>query len=153
MTVLESVKDFIGQYPGIQPGDSETEVGLFVDHLKADVPSYSIDTIPAAKIIETYIDDSSLRQYVFALRVHFSTLDEVERLQNNGFFEDFSEWLETQTESGNLPILDGGKVAQKIEARDAGVLFDEESSDTGAYQIQCVLEYKQPPIAQEQESE
>lgn len=152
MTVLESVKDFISEYAGIQPEDSEAGPGLFVDHLKNDVPSYSIDPIPSAKVIETYIDESSLRQFSFSLRVHFSTMDEATRLQNNGFFEDFSAWLEAQTESGNLPSLDGGKVARKIEARDWGFLFDEESSDTGVYQIQCSLEYKQPyPVTEESE--
>lgn len=150
MTVLESVKDFIAEYSGLQQ-DSESDPALFVDHLKSELPSYSIDPIPAQVIIEEYIDESALCQFVFAFRVNFSTFEESTRLENSGFFEDFSAWLRSQTNSGNLPSLEAGKVARKIEARSWGTLFEQGESEAGIYQIQCVLEYKQPSPAQEVE--
>ena len=74
-----------------------------------------------------------------------STSDELERLENSGFFETFTDWLESQTESGDLPTLGAKKTAEKIEALGWAYLYEQGKSSTGIYQVQCKLTYDQEP--------
>ena len=61
---------------------------------------------------------------------------------DSGFYEDFSDWLDEQTKSGNLPIMREGLTPTKIEAISSGYLFDVSGDLSNArYQIQCRLIY------------
>ncbi len=80
---------------------------------------------------------------MFAARLFYS--DEARNnIDNSGFNENFAEWLEEETEKGNLPVLGAGKTAIKIEAMSSGYLFDISGDLSNArYQIQCRLIYDQ----------
>lgn len=144
-TTIEAIKTFI-------IGDGGAVVGFpglvgnaeFTIDYQGEVPtSYAIITLPTNPIIQKYIDGSSTRQLAFALQSMESTGDELARIQTSGFYEDFSEWLEAQTEAGNLPVLEAGKTAELIEAVTQGFLYREGESNTGVYQITCRLEFSQ----------
>ena len=140
MKIIESIQKYIQECP-LLPEFSR----LCVDYLPQGTNTYSIEEVPAQAILRTNIDGSTERQFlfVFASRLFYS-----EELRNNidnsGFFEDFAEWLEEQTDNDNLPELEAGKKASKIEAISSGYLFDV-SGDlaTARYQIQCRLTYDQ----------
>jgi hypothetical protein len=70
-------------------------------------------------------------------------MSEAERLETIGFFESFSDWLQTQTDAGTLPDLDAGKTATGIEALGWGYMLEQGPSGTAIYQVQCKLYYKQ----------
>lgn len=114
-----------------------------VDFLPENPETYSIEAEPTEYIIETYLDGSSVRQFVFtfASRLYYS--EEIRNnIDNSGFFETFADWLETQSEQGVLPVLDTGMKASKIEAVSSGYLFDISGDFSNArYQIQCRLTY------------
>ena len=140
MKIIESVQTFIQECPLI-PEFSR----LCVDYLPDGINTYSVEEVPAQAITRAYIDGSTERQFlfVFASRLFYS-----EELRNNidnsGFFEDFAEWLEEQTDKDNLPELEAGKTATKIEAISSGYLFDVSGDLSNArYQIQCRLTYDQ----------
>ena len=57
------------------------------------------------------------------------------------FYEAFADWLDEQTESGNLPTLDTGKTAISIEALDTATII-ERAEKTGVFQILCKLVYE-----------
>jgi hypothetical protein len=137
MTIISAVKTYIETYSGIT-----TEI-VSVNYLPESPTNYSIVPLPGARIIETDIVGNTVREYPFALQSMESTADELERLENSGFYETFAEWLDTQTEAGTFPTLDAGKTPTKIEATVGGVLFEQGQSDTGVYQIQCLLTYDQ----------
>ncbi|MEN6300822.1 MAG: chloramphenicol resistance protein, partial [Anaerolineaceae bacterium] len=59
--------------------------------------------------------------------------------------EEFADWLESQTAAGVLPTPGTKKTAESIEATGWGYLFEQGDSDTGIYQIQCKLVYRQQP--------
>ena len=79
--------------------------------------------------------------FVFASRFYYS--DETRNnIENSGFYEDFSDWLDEQTKTGNLPAMREGLIPSKIEAMSSGYLFDVSGDLSNArYQIQCRLIY------------
>lgn len=116
---------------------------VWVNHLNATPTEYAIVPLPGAKKVEEYLDGSSLREFPFAFQIVESTADDAARLDNVAFAETFADWLEEQTEAGNLPTLDSGKTAMSIEATIWGHLYEQGTSETGIYQISCKLTYEQ----------
>jgi hypothetical protein len=140
MSILSAIKSYLATYEGLEDG-----APIWVDWLGANPIEYAIVPQPGEKILEEYIDGGSLRAYPFAVQCAVSTADDLTRLQNNEFFEALSDWMESQTEVGNLPTLGANQAAQAIEAINWAFLYEEGQSDTGIYMIQCQLTYKQAP--------
>jgi hypothetical protein len=138
MSIITALRTYLATYSGL-----ETGAPLFVDNLGASPTQYAIIPLPGEKIVESYIDGSSLREYPFAVRSMESTADDLERMETNGFYETFSAWLENQTEAGAFPTLAVGKTPISIEAVGWGYLYEQGESTTGVYQIQCRLTYEQ----------
>ena len=137
MTIIESLKAYLKTCPNLADGAL-----LEVDH-NGPAIQYAIVPVPGARVLETYLDGGSLREFPFAFQTAAITADDAERIDNAGFQETFADWLEAQTEAGNLPALDAGKTAESIAATSWGYLFEQGESDTGIYQIQCKLTYRQ----------
>jgi hypothetical protein len=140
MSILSALQMYLKTYSGLESG-----APVWVDKLGPNVPEYSIVPLPGERIIESYINGGSVREYPFAFQVIISTADDPERLETNEFFESLAEWMETQTAAGTLPLLSTGKTPLSIEATQWGYLFEEGESDSGVYQIQCRLVYEQQP--------
>ena len=138
MSIISSVRTYLATYTGLKTG-----APLWVDYLGNNPSEYAVIPLAGGKVVETYIDGSSQREFPFAFQSMESTADDLERLENSGFFETFSDWLETQSEAGILPTLAAGQTSELIEATGWGYLYQQGNSDTGVYQIQCRLEYKQ----------
>lgn len=138
MTIIDAIRTHLETYTGL-----EEDAPIWVDNLGAVPTEYSIEPLPGDKVLETYIDSSSLRSFPFAFNSMESTAGDPARLENIGFFETFAEWLEAQTEAGTLPTLGTGKTAISIEALGWGWMLEQGESGTGIYQIQCRLIYEQ----------
>jgi hypothetical protein len=138
-SILEGVKAFIATYTGNDP--------LNVDYLGTALPGYSIVPLPGGGWIEggRYLTGGGVKEFLFSVQSMKSTADELERLENSGFNEIFSDWLDAQTDAGTLPELPAGKEAEKIESVGSGFLYEQGVSDTGVYQITCRLEYEVAP--------
>lgn len=141
MSMLSVIKAYIKTNPNI-----ESSVPVWVDFMGSEPDQISIIPIPGSRVIEDYINGDSMRAFPFAIQSVESTADELERLQNSGFYEELSEWFETQTFSGVLPTLEDDKVAESIETMGWAYLFAQGESQTGVYQIQCRLVYFQPRL-------
>ncbi len=140
MTIIESVKTFIATYSGLT-----ASVPLSVDALGDTPTEYGIIQLPGNKIVESYINGGSLREFPFAFQSTMSTADELERIINSGFYESFADWLESQTLAGTLPTMETGKTAETIEAVGWGYIQDQGDSGTAIYQVTCRLIYAQQP--------
>lgn len=138
MTIIESVKNYIKTNPTI-----DNEIPVWVDFIGEKPGEIGIIPLPGNKIEETYLDGTTIRIFRFAIQSMESTADELTRLENSGFYEQLSDWFETQTEAGTLPTLDTGKTALEIETLGWGYLLNEGQSETGIYQVQCALRYRQ----------
>ena len=139
-SVISGLKTYLATYSGLKSG-----APLWVDNLGPGVTEYAIIPLPGEKIAESYIDGGSLREFPFAFQSMESTADELERLENCGFFESLSDWFETQTAAGTLPTLSSGKTAREIETLGWAFLYEQGESGKGIYQVQCKLTYEQQP--------
>lgn len=140
MSILSAVRTYLLTYSALKDN-----APLWVDHLGSDPTQYAIFPLGGQKIAESYIDGGSLREYPFAFQSMERTADDIERLENSGFYETFADWLDSQSEAGTLPTLGSGQTPVSIQATGWGVLFEQGRSDTGVYQIQCKLVYEQAP--------
>lgn len=137
-SVLDGIQQYIKTYGSLVSG-----APVWVDFLGSTPTEYGVVPLPGARVVETYLDGSSLREFPFAFQATLNTNADVTRLANSTFFEDFAAWLESQTLAGTLPTLEAGKTAESIEATGWGYLFQQGESGTGIYQIQCKLTYAQ----------
>lgn len=140
MSLISSIKTYIAAYSQLASG-----APLWVDYLGSEPTGYAIIPLPGTKVVETYLDGSSMREYPFAFQSMELTADEAERLDNNGFFEAFADWLESQSMAGTLPTLATGKTATSVEALGWAFIYEEGESQTAVYRIQCKLTYEQSP--------
>lgn len=140
MTIIESLVTYFSDCPIITNLSSNIQV----DFLKEKGNSFSIEPIATNPVVSNYIGGGGERQYTFSLAVKFNYSDEARmNLENSGFFEELEEWLETQNKNGNLPTLDGGRVADSIEIISSGYLFGvTQDMKYGRYEIQCRLLYE-----------
>jgi len=137
MSLISAVQTYILTYTGLASG-----APVWVNHLNALPVAYAIVPLPGVRTLETYLDESRLREFPFALQIMASTADDAARLDAIAFGESFADWLEAQTQAGTLPALDAGKTSFGIEATVWGHLFEQGASDTGVYQITCRLIYE-----------
>jgi hypothetical protein len=137
-SIIEGVRAFIRTYTELSD-----DAPVWVEYLGPDPTEYAILPLAGGRVIETYITGKRFMEYPFALRSMESTADDSARLENNGFYEAFAEWLDDQTDAGTLPELPSGKTADEIEALGWGYLYEQGESETGIYQVQCRLVYEE----------
>ena len=137
--ILDGLRTYIRKCPALRKYNKAVKVN--VDYLEDKPTTYSIEEVPSDVVIQKYVDGSSKRQYVFvfASRESYSE-DVIDNINNSGFYEDFAEWLEEQTNNDNLPFIGDDKEVLKIEAMTNGYAFKTDV-DTARYQIQCRMIY------------
>jgi hypothetical protein len=138
VSIISALRAYLATYSGLKTG-----APLWVDYLGSTPTQYAVVPLAGSKVIERYLNGSSLREFPFAFQSAESTADDLERLENLGFFEAFAEWLESQTAAGAFPILSTGKTPELIEATGWGYLFEQGESESGIYQVNCRLVYQQ----------
>ena len=135
MKIVEAIHDYISKCPYIK----EFEVN--VNYLEAKYDSYMIEETPGEPILRRYIDGTTLRQieFVFASREVY-TSDILSNIDNSSFYEDFSNWIETNNINGVFPDLEEGLEATKIKVT-SNAYCVEADEDNARYQINLRLEY------------
>lgn len=140
MSILSAVRNYLAQY-----SELKDDAPLWVDYLGPNPTEYAVTPLAGGRIVERYLDGGSLREFPFAFQSMESTADDLERLENIGFYEAFADWLEAQSEAGLFPALGAKQIPLAIEALGWAYLYEQGVSDTGVYQIQCKLIYEQQP--------
>jgi len=140
MSLISAVQAYLKTYSSLKSG-----APVWVDNLGPSATEYSVVALPGQRIIETYLDGTTIREFPFAFQSMESTADDPERLAIIGFYEAFANWLEAQPAVGVLPSLGVKQTAEKIEATVGGYLMQQGESGTGVYQISCKLTYQQQP--------
>ncbi|MDD4843785.1 MAG: chloramphenicol resistance protein [Anaerotignum sp.] len=114
---------------------------IHVDYLGIRPTEYSIDGVPAKKEVKSYIDGSAICQFVFtfgSVEKYGSDVDT--NLANSGFYENFVAWLKEKSLKKELPSLENGREALRIEAESEGYVIDAREN-MARYQIQCRFIY------------
>ncbi|MFQ7774274.1 MAG: chloramphenicol resistance protein [Anaerotignum faecicola] len=135
--IMEEVRKFLRTYPPLAEGK------LHVDFLPEEAQSYSVEAVPAKEIVRSYVDGSTVRQFLFVVASREFFGDKTrQQLDNLSFYGDFSEWLREQTMAGKLPNLGEGRKVMLMEATTSGYAMAAEAS-MARYQIQCRMEFFQ----------
>lgn len=114
---------------------------LRVDYLGEKPIEYAIEVLPCDPILKKYVNGDSVRQYLFAFgSKEFYSQERQQNIENSAFYERFSEWVEDQNDSGNLPVLPEGMEAEELKVISSGYLHGE-SGIHARYQIQLRLIY------------
>lgn len=109
-----------------------------------DAPmAYTVDAVPELSVVKTYTDSSSIRQYRFLIQSTGSYSPGVlQQIADSGVYESLADWLETQAQQENLPLLPSGREALRLELDGAGPLLAENASE-GTWRMQGTLQYFQ----------
>lgn len=135
MTVIESVREWLKEFSGLSGR-------LDVDFLGEDADTYSIDTIPSEEVIKRYKDGGCVKQFQFAVSSRrFYDQNIAQNIENLKFFEDLGAWVEERAKARKLPVMDGGKTAQKIVVTSTAYPFIISEDGKARYQMQMRLEY------------
>lgn len=135
MTVIECVRDWLKEYPGLSGR-------LDVDFLGEDADTYSVDTIPSEEVIKRYMGGGCVKQFQFAVSSRrFYDQNIAQNVENLKFFEDLTAWVEERAKTRNLPKMDGGRTAQKIVVTSTAYPFVVSEDGKARYQMQMRLEY------------
>ena len=137
--IIKALRDYISQCPYLY----EFNKGINIDYLDNDSTTYSIEEVPCEPIIKRYINGDTKRQYdfIFASRESYGA-DVFQNIENSGFYEDFSNWIEEESLKGNLPSLEGNKESLEIKVSTTGYAFQTDDN-SARYQIQLKLIYFQ----------
>lgn len=135
MTVIECVRNWLKEYSGLSGR-------LDVDFLGEDADTYSVDTIPSEEVIKRYKDGGCVKQFLFAVSSRcFYDQNIAQNVENLKFFEDLTAWVEKRAKARQLPVMDGGRSAQKIIVTSTAYPFIVTEDGKARYQIQMRLEY------------
>lgn len=133
--IIDAIRDYFLDCPLTQGKK------INVDYLGVAAVEYTIDPVPTTPILQKYADGGAMKQFVFVFGSReFYGADTLQNIENSGFYQMFSEWLDEQNKIGNLPTLAGKKKARLIEATTQGYLMGS-NDDNARYQIQCRLTY------------
>lgn len=145
MNIIESVRTYIASCEHLKLFQDAFPI-LRVDYTETDkATTYSINETVCNPVLHTYINGDKEKQFLFTFSsVEYFGSEIAQNIENIGFYEKFSEWLESNSDNGILPTLEEGKQALNIKAITGGYLFDNATDATTArYQIQCRLTYYQ----------
>lgn len=138
MTIINAIKDFIEEDC---PLLKDFNASLNVEYLDSEYESYSIETVPCEPLVKRYINGDALKRYkfIFASREAYGG-DTLQNLENAGFYEKFTTWMDKCNKTEKFPALGIGKEARSIKALTCGYIMNEEQN-TAKYQVQCELIY------------
>jgi hypothetical protein len=135
-SITQGIREFLETY-------SPLAGGVYVEFVGEQPTEYAVVMLPELEKIQEYIVHGGIYGRHFLLNMRAATVEDADRLQNSGFYEDFQEWLLTQSEAGTLPALPSGYTALSIEALSNGFLMESsEVLSTAVYSINCRLVYE-----------
>ena len=134
MSDIKAVQDFLLSYQSL-----EDDRPVWVEMLGEEPLSYTVFLVPGKQVEEDIIGNKTV-SYPFGFGA-VEVIADNSALLAAEFYEAFADWLDEQTESGNLPTLDTGKTAISIEALDSATII-ERAEKTGVFQILCRLIYE-----------
>lgn len=136
MTVLEYVKDLLETCPAISLEDVQTDTADPEEML------YSITQEPVAPVVTQYFRGEADKQLAFHLLCWKDRYTEDLREQNYQNYEALSQWFNKLNNLHQLPTMESGRMAQRIEV--VGNPYEHEKQDdatAACYGMQCVFYY------------
>lgn len=109
------------------------------DALSKEVNCYSLDKIPTASTVETWITGLEIHKDVFSFRSRRNySYNAINNLLNIGFFEMFEQVIRINNREGILPDIEG---IEKIECLNCGTMLTNDTN-TAEFDIQIQITYR-----------
>ena len=117
-----------------------SNVKINADMLSKNINNYSLDKIPTASTVEKWITGGGIYKDVFSFRSRkeYST-NEINNLNNIGFFEKFENIIKSNNMKGVLPKING---IQAIECLNTGTMVSV-NTNTAEFDIQLQITYRE----------
>lgn len=108
--------------------------------LSKNVNNYSLDKVPTASTVEKWVNGVEIHKdvYSFRSRKEYST-NEINNLQNIGFFEIFESTIKSNNKKGVLPNIKG---IENIECLNSGAMLSADTN-TAIFDIQIQITYRE----------
>lgn len=118
---------------------NKKNVKINANMLSKDINNYSIDKIPTNNTIQKWINGMEIHKdvYSFRSRREYST-NEINNLQNIGFFEKFENLIKSNNKKGVLPNIKG---IESIECLNCGTMLSS-NTNTAEFDIQIQITYR-----------
>ena len=112
------------------------------DFLGIEVNNYSLDKIPTASEVETWLTGTKICRDVYSFRSRNAySSDRLNNLKNIGFFEEFQKVINSNNDNGILPKIDN---IESIECLNQGTFnYADESMKTAVFDIQLQIIYRE----------
>ena len=112
------------------------------DFLGIDVNNYSLDKIPTASEVETWLTGTKICRDVYSFRSRNAySSDRLSNLKNIGFFEAFQKIINSNNDNGILPEIDN---IESIECLNQGTFNSADASGkTAVFDIQLQIVYRE----------
>ena len=112
------------------------------DFLGIDVNNYSLDKIPTASEVETWLTGTKICRDVYSFRSRNAySSDRLSNLKNIGFFETFQKVINSNNDNGILPDIDN---IESIECLNQGTFNSADASGkTAVFDIQLQIIYRE----------
>ena len=108
--------------------------------LSKDINNYSLDKIPTASKVKTWIDGTVIRRDVFSFRSRNAySQDTIINLLNIGFFEKFENLIKSNNKKGVLPKING---IESIECLNSGTMISA-TTNTAEFDVQIQITYRE----------
>lgn len=112
------------------------------DFLGIEVNNYSLDKIPTASEVETWLTGTKICKDVYSFRSRNAySSNRLNNLKNIGFFETFQKIINSNNDNGILPKIDN---IESIECLNQGTFnYADESMKTAVFDIQLQIIYRE----------
>lgn len=112
------------------------------DFLGIDINNYSLDKIPTASEVETWLTGTKIYRDVYSFRSRNAySSDRLSNLKNIGFFETFQKIVNSNNDNGILPEIDN---IESIECLNQGTFNSADASGkTAVFDIQLQIVYRE----------
>ena len=116
------------------------DIKINANMLSKNINNYSLDKIPTASTVERWITGGGIYKDVFSFRSRktYST-DEINNLNNIGFFEKFENIIKSNNKKGVLPDIEG---IESIECLNCATMLSADTN-TAEFDIQIQITYRE----------
>lgn len=138
---IKAVQEWLKTCP-LVAGQLGNNVAFHIDYLPEDTTQFSIEDSPGDPVLQEFFSGRrKAKNYVLASRMEYSE-SIAQQAANSGFWDDFTDWIEAQSDAHNLPDLGEGRTAERVAVTNSGYIVTSEDG-TCRFQIQIRLEYYQ----------
>lgn len=140
-SIIECLRQYFSQAPGL------AGKRIDIDCLRSKPDSYSIDCVPTERVVQRYVDGSTVRRQLFTISSRAAYGPNIAQQRGNvETFEELEAWLMLQDAVGTYPNLGEKRHTRALEILSSAYPIEADDGDQGSiarYQIQLGITYYQ----------